>query len=186
MKKASPKQTPRPNHRPQWAALGLVCVAGFALLLISTSGESDAVAASNNNSGQESDNSNSTPIAAPPAVSLWKSPTKSDEIRVAIDVYEHELQYNPDSANRAEDLFRTANLYYSKLQDYEKASLYYVDLLQDFPDFTGARIAYINLANCYDQLDREEFRRSTLREMMKYFGEGSEEYLIAEEEFYRD
>ncbi len=118
---------------------------------------------------------------AAPEKSRWAKPTRSEKVQEAIDTYTHEVDYNVGSVDTPHNLFRLANLYYSELQDYDKASLYYMTLLQDYPDYQSMQTVFVNLVTCYERLGRNEMERNTLDQMMKFFGEGTQEYLFAEQ-----
>lgn len=114
--------------------------------------------------------------------SRWSQPTKDKQVALAIEQYEDELKYNRGNEETPANLFRLANLYYSNVQDYEKASTYYEALIQEYPNDVNIKNVYPNLVACYERLDRPELRRTTLRRMMEYFGPDSQEYLFAKQE----
>ncbi len=119
---------------------------------------------------------------APRTESLWAKPSKEENARAAIEEYIYQIEHDANGPETADNLFRVANLYYSTLLDYEKASLYYVALIQDHPEHSGVRIAFPNLITCYERLGKDDFRRNTLRDMMAFYGEGTEEYRFAEQQ----
>jgi len=111
--------------------------------------------------------------------SRWARQTEEEDIRAAIEKYENEIRYNYASSETPANLFRLGNLYYSKLHEYEKASLHYESLLQSFPDFHGLSTVYPNLAVCYERLGDQALERHTYKRMMEYFAPESEEYDFA-------
>ena len=117
--------------------------------------------------------------------SRWSTPTKDKNVAAAIEQYENDLKYNRGNEETPANLYRLANLYYSNVGDFEKASLYYEALLQEYPEFEGNKTVYPNLVLCYERLGQDELRRTTLRRMMDYFGPESQEYLFASQELGR-
>lgn len=111
--------------------------------------------------------------------SRWVAFTKSERAQADIDSYEKEIRTNRDSPDTAANLFRLANLYYSNMQDYEKASLYYEDLLQNYPEFKGSGTVFPNLVVCYERLGKLALERHTYRCMLDYYPAGSQEHLFA-------
>ncbi len=111
--------------------------------------------------------------------SRWAAPTKSQKIQADIDHYKVELATNRNSPETAANLYRLGNLYYSKSQDYDKASLHYEDLLQNHPDFAGAATVFPNLVACYERLGNLALERYTYKRMLDYFSSDSQEHLFA-------
>lgn len=111
--------------------------------------------------------------------SRWKATTKTEHVQADVDSYEKELRTNRNSPDTAANLFRLANLYYSNLQDYDKASLYYEDLLQNFPKFQGIGTVYPNLVMCYERLGNLALERHTYKRMLDYYPSDSQEHLFA-------
>ena len=117
--------------------------------------------------------------ATHPYTSRWARPTAQEEVQNAIEDYERELTQNRRSLDTAANLFRLGNLYYSKQQNYEQASLYYEILLQDFPQYERNNTVYPNLAACYDRLGKMDLERHTYKRMREYFSPNSQEYIYA-------
>ncbi len=111
--------------------------------------------------------------------SRWVSPTRDAKVRADIENYHKKLGVNRSSDETPANLFRLANLYYSNLQDYEKASLYYEDLIQSFPDYEGLTVVYPNLVVCYERLGKLALERSTYKRMLDYYPDDTQEYLYA-------
>lgn len=111
--------------------------------------------------------------------SRWSSPTRDQQVLDSIDKYEEELKYNRRSSETPANLYRLANLYYSKLLDYDKASLYYEALLQEFPDYEGLQTVYPNLATCYQRSGKFELERQTYRRMLDYYPSTTQDYAWA-------
>lgn len=167
-----------------WPLVGL---GGFVLvscvaLWFAPGGKAKASATTANNIQVEVQTNLDGPVRTK---SPWANPTREDEVRAAIEQYTYELEHNGGGAEAADNLYRLANLYYSTLLDYEKASLYYVTLVQDYPEYSGIQTAFANLVTCYERLGKVDLRRSALRQMMDYYGEGTEEYLFAKEQLDR-
>ena len=113
------------------------------------------------------------------AQSKWTAPTRDARLRADIDNYERELAVNRSGSETPANLYRLANLYYSNLRDYEKASLYYEDLLQSFPDYKGLNTVYPNLVVCYQRMGNLALERHTYKRMRDYFPADSQEHLYA-------
>lgn len=113
--------------------------------------------------------------------SRWAQPTKDARFQAGIEKYEHEVQFNRDSAETPVNLFKLGNLYFST-GDYKNASKHYAALMAEFPRYEGMRYAFQNLLVCYDKLGKPELKRSTLRQMMEYFGPETPEYKYAQQE----
>ena len=86
---------------------------------------------------------------------------------------------NRSGSETPANLYRLANLYYSNLRDYEKASLYYEDLLQSFPDYKGLNTVYPNLVVCYQRMGNLALERHTYKRMRDYFPADSQEHRYA-------
>lgn len=114
-----------------------------------------------------------------PHTSRWARPTAQQEVQNAIDDYQRDLSENRRSPETAANLFRLGNLYYSKQQNYEQASLYYEILLQDFPDYKRNNTVYPNLATCYERLGKMDLERHTYKQMREYFSPDSQDYVFA-------
>lgn len=112
----------------------------------------------------------------------WKRATKDARVTSAIKTYEWELSNNRASEETPSNLYRLGNLYYSNLQNYEKASLYYETLLKDHPDFPGNATVFPNLAACYKRLGNFALERHTYQKMIEFFPPDSQETLFARQE----
>ncbi len=113
------------------------------------------------------------------AQSKWTAPTRDARVRADVDNYERELAVNRSGSETPANLFRLANLYYSNLRNYERASLYYEDLLQSFPAYEGLNTVYPNLVVCYQRLGNLALERHTYKRMRDYFPADSQEHLFA-------
>lgn len=113
------------------------------------------------------------------AKSKWTTLTRDARLRADIENYERELAVNRNSSETAANLYRLANLYYSNLQNYEKASLYYEDLLQSFPDYEGLNTVFPNLVACYQRMGNLALERHTYKRMRDYYPPSSQEHLFA-------
>lgn len=166
---------------PLWALAGFVFVASVVLWLVP--GSKAKASASALDVHVEVQTNLSGPVVS--TESRWAEPTKTDKVQAAIEQYTQAIEHDAGSPETADNVYRLANLYYSTLLDYEKASLYYVTLIQDYPEYSGIQTAFANLVTCYERLGKTELRRSALRQMMEYYGEGTEEYLFANEQLNR-
>ena len=113
------------------------------------------------------------------AQSKWTAPTRNAHLRADIDNYERELAVNRNGSETPANLYRLANLYYSNLRNYERASLYYEDLLQSFPDYKGLNTVYPNLVVCYQRQGNLALERHTYKRMLDYYPADSQEHLFA-------
>jgi tetratricopeptide (TPR) repeat protein len=126
--------------------------------------------------------SQTMPGAAATERSKWAKPTREEKTDEAIENYEHEINYNPGSTDNSHNLFRLGNLYFTEKQDYDKASTYYLALVQDYPDYPANQTVYPNLVKCYEQLGKPELKKNILQRMKAHFEEGSEPWLFAQQE----
>jgi len=108
----------------------------------------------------------------------WAQPTKDARFEAGIEKYEHEVQFNRESPETPVNLFKLGNLYFG-LGDYKNASKHHSTLLAEFPRYEGMRYVFRNLVVCYDKLGKTELKRSTLRQMMDYFGPETPEHQFA-------
>ena len=76
-------------------------------------------------------------------------------------------------------LLAMGNLYRQKLLDYEEAARCYSLLIHDYPDWEGVPHAYVQLATCYERLNKIQERDWLLEQMMQKLPEDSQEYLYA-------
>lgn len=153
--------------------IGIVAVAGVL------SQGSDVVANANGQADIGSDSVDPALSSAVVARSRWQQPTRDSRVLDAIANYEEELKYNRGSSETPVNLYNLANLYYSKMQDYNKASLYYEALIQEHPDYKGLNTVYPNLGICYQRLGKYELERGVYRRMLDYFPDHTQEYLYA-------
>lgn len=163
--------------KDNWYLIGIIAVLLTAALWGATRDEVVAVATADGSTGE---------ITAAPggrgqdqAQSRWVTPTRDARVRADIDGYERELAVNRSGSETAANLYRLANLYYSNLRNYERASLYYEDLLQSFPDYEGVKTVYPNLVVCYQRLGNLALERHTYKRMRDYFPADSQEHLYA-------
>jgi tetratricopeptide (TPR) repeat protein len=181
----SSKNSTRERWRQTWplaAIAGFVAVSGLALWFVPSGTNAKVDATTANDIQVEVGTNLSEPVHME---SRWAKPTREEEVRAAIEHYTYEIEHNGTGAETAHNVYRLANLYYSTLRDYENASVYYVTLIQDYPDYSGIQTVFANLITCYERLGKNDLRRNTLRQMMEHYGEGSEQYLFAEEQLSR-
>jgi|GEM_PF-4675744 len=66
-----------------------------------------------------------------------------------------------------------ANLYITKLADFESASAQLEEMISEFPDSNLVPQAYVKLAKCYDYMGLPSMADATYAKMMRHFPEGS-------------
>lgn len=117
--------------------------------------------------------------AAQPSLPWARGESAQQEAIAAIDSYKEQIDHNLNSEESAPALANMANLYYSKLADWENAALYYEILLDRHPDYTGNKVSYANLASCYERLKEHDLAQTAYERMRDHFGPGSKEYEFA-------
>ena len=100
-------------------------------------------------------------------------------LSAAVQRYEYELRYNRGSSDTPKNLFRLANLYHSRVRNFERAALYYEALLQEFPSYFANENVYPKLAECYMRQGDTALERQTYRRMLDFYPEDSEEHAFA-------
>jgi len=102
-------------------------------------------------------------------------------------IAEHEakVEADPDHEDTPAYLMAMGNLYRQKMVDYEKAAECYELLLVDHSDWDGVRVAYMQLATCYERLDQPELAKVVYEKMLKVFPSDSQEHEIAYAAVYR-
>ena len=72
-----------------------------------------------------------------------------------------------------------ANLYITKLGDYETASIHLEELISQSPENNLAPQAYAKLAKCYESMGWRDMADATYRRMMRHFPEDSPNHQYA-------
>lgn len=93
--------------------------------------------------------------------------------------YKDQIANARPGQDTAGETARMANLYYSKMADWEQAALYYEILLREYPDYSANKVSYVNLASCYERLKEYDLARVTYERMREHFGPGTKEYEFA-------
>ncbi len=104
---------------------------------------------------------------------------RDNEVAEAIKDYQAQIHEDVTTEDSAGALARMANLYYSKLGDFENAALYYEILLREHPHYTGNKISFANLASCYERLKEYDLAQTVYERMRDHFGPGTKEYEYA-------
>ena len=111
-----------------------------------------------------------------------KRMTLEEKTRETIGQHAEKLQ---DPAISTEDhqalLLASGNLYMVKLNDCKRASSYYLQYIDAYPDGNRLSQAYIQLLTCYETLKDEANTRATLRRMMDAFPNNTPEYQLAQQ-----
>jgi len=87
--------------------------------------------------------------------------------------HEEKIAQNPKDREVPAYQLAIANLYVTKLGDYETASVYLEKLIEDSPDSNLAAQAYVKLAKCYEGLGWQGVADATYKRMMDHFPEDS-------------
>jgi len=66
-----------------------------------------------------------------------------------------------------------ANLYITKLADFESASVQLEEMIAQFPESNLTAQAYVKLAKCYEYMGLPSMADATYAKMMRHFPEGS-------------
>ena len=66
-----------------------------------------------------------------------------------------------------------ANLYITKLGDFDSASVQLEEMISQFPESNLTAQAYVKLAKCYEYMGLPAMADTTYRKMMRHFPEGS-------------
>ena len=159
----------------------LVAVIGGAIYLGLGSGESTEIPRAANppeSMTQDAVASGEEPVRS----SFFKDEVTSKEIARS-QIAEYEKKYLDDPRGEEASLYlrRTGNLYYSSLQDWDKAAEAYEELLLNYPDDPKNYEIYPNLAQCYENLNDRSNAISIYRKMLDVFPEGSQYRLLAME-----
>ena len=106
---------------------------------------------------------------------------KEGKARAAIDRYLAENEASPRSELEEKNLYRIGNLYYASIFDYEKATLTYIQLINDYPKTDKLQMVYVALADCYSKLGDEEQEMQTYTIITQKFAVGSGAHTFASE-----
>lgn len=103
-----------------------------------------------------------------------------------IDKHKERIARDPDDQEVPAYQLAIANLYVTKLGDYEAASIQLEELVEQFPESNQVSQAYAKLANCYESLGWRSVADSTYKRMMKHFPDDSASYEYARAKRYGD
>ncbi len=122
-----------------------------------------------------------TPIARSQAI------RKTTQELALEQIAEHEakVEANPDDEDVPAYLMAMGNLYRQKMVDYEKAAECYERLLYDYEDWDGVRVVYMQLATCYERLNKPTKAKAVYEQMLDVFPADSQEYEIAHAAVFR-
>jgi tetratricopeptide (TPR) repeat protein len=93
--------------------------------------------------------------------------------------HEEKIAQNPTDTEVPAYQLAIANLYVTKLGDYESASVYLERLIEQSPDSNLVSQAYVKLAKCYESLGWQSVADATYKRMMDHFPEDSANYEYA-------
>lgn len=96
-----------------------------------------------------------------------------------IEKHEEKIASDPEDREVPAYQLAIANLYVTKLGDYEAASIQLEELIEQFPDSNLASEAYAKLGNCYENLGWSSVANATYKRMMNHFPEDSESHEYA-------
>ena len=116
-------------------------------------------------------------------------PERKSSRQVVLDaIEEHKEKIASDPEDREVPAYQLAiaNLYVTKLGDYEAASIHLEELVEEFPDSNLVSEAYAKLGNCYENLGWSSLAKATYKKMMSHFPEDSQSYAYARAKRYGD
>lgn len=92
-----------------------------------------------------------------------------EDWKTAVSRYEEFLQDSSPSTQVAEVHFKTANIYYLNLKEYDRAAEHYIRLIEDSPDFKDMELAYLRLAECHVEVKKFREAISEYENLLKTF-----------------
>ena len=96
-----------------------------------------------------------------------------------IDKHEEKIALDPAHEEVPAYQIAIANLYITKLGDFESASVQLEQMISQFPDSNLTAQAYAKLAKCYEYMRLPTMADATYRKMMNHFPEGSSNWEYA-------
>jgi len=96
-----------------------------------------------------------------------------------IDKHKQKIAEDPKDEEVPAYQLAIANLYVTKLGDYEAASIQLEELIEQFPDSDLAAQAYAKLAKCYEGLGWRGVADATYKRMMEHFPDDSASHQYA-------
>ena len=94
--------------------------------------------------------------------------------------HEEKIAANPKDREVPAYQLAIANLYVTKLGDYEAASIQLEELIEQFPESNQVPQAYASLGKCYESLGWQSVADATYKRMMKHFPEDSASHQYAQ------
>ena len=77
----------------------------------------------------------------------------AQEAKRLIDEYDEQVEAEPDHEDTPARIQAAANLYMTKLKDFEQAAFKYQVLLDEYPEYEGNRTVYPNLEYCFREME---------------------------------
>lgn len=96
-----------------------------------------------------------------------------------VQQYQEELNAEPTGERAPALLSAMGNLYSRELKNDKEAVRCFEQILYDFPNWEANRGVYVKLAACYERLGDINGARQVYRDMMRVFGEDTQEYAYA-------
>jgi tetratricopeptide (TPR) repeat protein len=104
---------------------------------------------------------------------------KESKARAAIERYVAENSAVGPGEIEEKNLYRIGNLYYASIFDYEKATLAYIQLINNYPKTDKLQMAYVALADCYAKMGDEDQEIETYTVITQKFPVGSGAHTFA-------
>lgn len=124
--------------------------------------------------GEEADQNATVRIESPQELS------EVAKVQQQIAAYEQQIQAEPQSEDTPARLLAVANLYMTRLRDYDKAATTYEYLIQQYPTWEHIGQVYIQLSTCYTNAGKQAEANRLAMRMLEIFPPDSQEYLYAQ------
>ena len=108
--------------------------------------------------------------------------TEREKTLEVIEGHRTKIEADPQSEDAPAYLKAMANLYGQELGDYDEAIICYERILTAYPDWSGVRGVYPDLARCYERKGDSQGAHQVYREMMRAFPEDSQEHAFARQQ----
>ncbi len=92
----------------------------------------------------------------------------------AVNYYEQFLKEPPSSEQAATAHFEAAKIYYLNLKQYDRAAEHYIRIIEDFPQFPRREQAFMQLAGCFELLNKPREAISEYESLLQAFPETPE------------